>query len=111
MPQSSRRQDDLSIDELLSDDYSWNDTDSDYLSFSEHDASGHGSTSGTASGSASDSCSQSIPVPPFSTPPKLKPVEQVMRDNPGTTVASLRQLTTALARDAILGLLHWLLNV
>jgi hypothetical protein len=67
-----------------------------------HEASGHGSISGTASGSASDSCSQIIPVL-FSTPHKLKTVEQVMRDNPGSIVASLGQLTTVLARDAIFG--------
>ena len=84
MPQSSRRQDDIPIDELLSDEYSWNDTDLDYSTFSEYKASGHGSTSGTASGSASDSCSQIEREYTCSTvfySPKLKPVEQAMRDN------------------------------
>ena len=46
--------------------------------------------------------SKNIPPPPFSTPPKLKSVEQVMSDVPGSDVASLRLLTTALARNAIL---------
>ena len=41
--------------------------------------------------------------PPFNTPPKLLPVEQVMSDYPGNDVASLRRLTTALAREAIFG--------
>ena len=44
-----------------------------------------------------------IQKPPFDTPPKLLPVERVMMDYPGTVVASLRRLTTALARDAIFG--------
>ena len=44
-----------------------------------------------------------IPKPPFHTPPKLRPVEEVMGNNTGTDVASLRQLTTALAREAIFG--------
>ena len=44
-----------------------------------------------------------IQKPPFDTPPKLLPVERVMMDYPGTDVASLRRLTTALARDAIFG--------
>ena len=43
------------------------------------------------------------PPPPFSTPPKLFPVEQVMNDHPGTDVNSLRELAKALARDAIFG--------
>lgn len=44
-----------------------------------------------------------IPPPPFKTPPKLKQVEDVMNDHGGKDVASLRNLTTALARDAIFG--------
>ena len=44
-----------------------------------------------------------IQKPPFDTPPKLLPVERVMMDYPGTDVASLRWLTTALAWDAIFG--------
>jgi hypothetical protein len=40
---------------------------------------------------------------PFSTPPKLKTVEQVMIENSGTDRASLRKLATALAREAIFG--------
>ena len=46
---------------------------------------------------------QGIPQPPFATPPKLKPVEWVMRNNPGTGKAAIRALTIALARDAIFG--------
>ena len=44
-----------------------------------------------------------VPQPTFNTPPKLIPVERVMMDNPGCDVASLRRLTTALAREAIFG--------
>ena len=44
-----------------------------------------------------------IQQPPFSTPPKLLPVERVMMDYPGTDEASLRRLMTALAREAIFG--------
>ena len=40
---------------------------------------------------------------PFSTPPKLKSVEQVLSENSGTDTASLRKLATALAREAIFG--------
>ena len=43
----------------------------------------------------------SIQQPPFSMPPKLLPVERVMMDNPSSDEASLRRLTTALAREAI----------
>ena len=44
-----------------------------------------------------------LPPPPFSTPPKLVPVEEVMKDYPRSDVAPLRRLTTALAREAIFG--------
>jgi len=47
--------------------------------------------------------SNNIPPPPFETPPKLQPVEKIMKDIPGGDVASLRMLTTALAREAIFG--------
>ena len=43
------------------------------------------------------------PPPPFTTLPKIKPIELVMRDNPGKDIAALRTLTTALAREAIFG--------
>jgi len=46
---------------------------------------------------------ESIRPPTFSTPPKLLPVEYVTNNNPGSDLASLRLLTTALARDAIFG--------
>ena len=41
--------------------------------------------------------------PPFKTPPKLRKVEEVMGDHGGTDIVSLRNLTTALAREAIFG--------
>ena len=44
-----------------------------------------------------------IPPPPFVTSPKLQTVEQVMSNYTGNDVASLRLITTALARDAIFG--------
>ena len=44
-----------------------------------------------------------LPPPPFSTPPKLVPVEEVMKDYPGSDVATLQRLTTVLAREAIFG--------
>lgn len=47
--------------------------------------------------------STTIPPPPFKTPPKLKPVEEVMSDRTGSSVAALRSLTTALAKEAIFG--------
>jgi len=53
--------------------------------------------------SVSPSSVEKIPPPPFRTPPKLRPIERVMRDNPGKDVAKLRILTTALAREAIFG--------
>ncbi len=47
---------------------------------------------------------KAIPPPPsFNTPHRLKTVEEVMHNNSGTDLASLRKLTTALARDAIFG--------
>ena len=44
-----------------------------------------------------------IPQPPFSTPPKLLPVERILEENPGKGETQLRQLTTALARDGVFG--------
>ena len=43
------------------------------------------------------------PPPPFNTPPKLRAVQEVMRDYPGTDVNSLRRLATGIAREAIFG--------
>ena len=37
------------------------------------------------------------------TPPRLESAEQVMNNNPGTSMAALRSLAIALARDAIFG--------
>ena len=45
----------------------------------------------------------SLVPPPFSTPPKLLQVDDVMKDYPGNDVFTLRRLATALARDAIFG--------
>ena len=50
-----------------------------------------------------ESVPASLLPPPFSTPPKLLPVDDVMRDYPGNDEFTLRRLTTALARDAIFG--------
>ena len=47
--------------------------------------------------------SSSLVQPPFTTPPKLKSIEEVLADNPGNSVANLRNLALSLARDAIFG--------
>ena len=44
-----------------------------------------------------------LPPPPFRTPPRLVPIEHVMREHTGSDTATLRRLTTALAREAIFG--------
>ena len=54
-------------------------------------------------GGSGESGTQTIPPPPFSTPPKLHTMEHVMNKNPRSDVASLRILTVALGRDAIFG--------
>ena len=41
--------------------------------------------------------------PPFPSPAKLIPVSEVLKEHPGSDVASLRDLTIALARDSIFG--------
>lgn len=51
----------------------------------------------------SPASNSSVVKPPFTTPPKLKPIEQVLADNPGNSVANLRNLALSLARDAIFG--------
>lgn len=114
-------------------EFGWTDEDSDYLTSqslgdsanlrSQWYASAHCSRDASCSGSEAilspspntsssrnvsplpraQASSESIPQPPFSTPPKLRTVEQVMKNNTGTDVASLRKLTTALAREAIFG--------
>ena len=45
----------------------------------------------------------SVQRPPFSTPPKLRPIEEVLGDHPGSSVANLRNLALSLAREAIFG--------
>ena len=47
--------------------------------------------------------SSSLVQPPFTTPPKLKSIEEVLADNPGNSVANLTNLALSLARDAIFG--------
>lgn len=49
----------------------------------------------------------SVPPPHFDTPPKLKGIDQVLKDIPGTDMASLRLLAVSLARDAIFGREQW----
>ena len=44
-----------------------------------------------------------IPPPPFSTPPKLIPVDRILKEYPGKGELQLRSLATVLARDSILG--------
>ena len=44
-----------------------------------------------------------VPPPPFGTPPKLVPVEQVMRDYPGKDLSVLRRMSCALAHWSIFG--------
>ena len=41
--------------------------------------------------------------PPLTTAPKLKPIQQVLAYNPGSSVANLTNLALYLARDAIFG--------
>ena len=80
------------------------DEDSDYVSFQEPESQNELWQQGASSHSTTSSIkNDAIPPPPFNTPPKLKSVEYVMNSNPGTDLASLRKLTTALAREAIFG--------
>ena len=51
----------------------------------------------------SENDSEVILPPPFSTPPKLRTVETVLKDYKGKDVSTLRVLTVALAREAIFG--------
>ena len=90
-------------------DCHWNDSageDSDYLTLTSMEVAYYSSRSDTELPSAVSRervTENNIPPPPFQTPPKLQPVEQVMKNQPGTDTASLRMLTTALAKDAIFG--------
>ena len=68
-----------------------------------HGCTSRGSEASNSDGKQSSVAVNNIPSPPFATPPKLQPVEQVMNNNPGSDIASLRLLTTTLARDAIFG--------
>ena len=42
-------------------------------------------------------------IPAFFTPPKLRPIEEVLGDHPGSSVANLTNLALSLAREAIFG--------
>ena len=44
-----------------------------------------------------------MPPPPFSTPPKLLPTDEVMRHYPGESIETLRKMATALAMQSIFG--------
>ena len=44
-----------------------------------------------------------VPPPPFSTPPKLTPVDRILKEYPGKGKLQLRLLATVLARDIIFG--------
>jgi hypothetical protein len=88
---------------------SWTDPDSDYMSsydndqfsssWETHRATDSGpshtvSRNTTGNRNVSPNPRRTIPPPPFSTPPKLQTVEQVMSKYSGTDVASLLILTT-----------------
>lgn len=66
-------------------------------------SSGASSTLPSPVPSATSTLSTNYPPVPFDTPPKLRSVEEVMRENTGTSEMHLRSLTTALAREAIFG--------
>ena len=119
----------FSLESLTDDLDLWTEDDSDYLSMDPYDRwhqdtretsysggetavlpSSSDPQTATSSGenskkyaSPSTPTSFRIPPMPFSTPPKMKEVEEVMSENSGTDTASLRKLTTALAREAIFG--------
>ena len=90
-------------------DCHWNESageDSDYLTSTSMEASYYSRSEGEQVASAVRNDREratEIHSPPFQTPPKLQPVEQVMKNHTGTDTASLRILTTALAKDAIFG--------
>ena len=55
-------------------------------------------------GASHEESSLDCPSPlPFPSPAKLIPVSEVLKEHPGSDVASLRDLTIALARDSIFG--------
>ena len=41
--------------------------------------------------------------PPFETPPRLVPIEQIIQDYPGRSILQLRALATALAKKGVFG--------
>ena len=75
----------------------WESTSSTVYPSSESESTAISTSESTASNS------KLLQPPPFTTPPKLKPIEQVLADNPGSSVANLRNLALYLARDAIFG--------
>ena len=79
----------------------WQSTSSSIYSSSESETITISTSESTKISPASNS--SLLQPPPFTTPPKLKPIEQVLADNPGSSVANLRNLALCLARDAIFG--------
>ena len=81
----------------------YTDEDSDYASYQEPEHQSESWQRSSSSRNIPSTKKDTIPPPPFDTPPKLKTVEYVMKSFPGKDLASLRRLTTALAREAIFG--------
>lgn len=81
----------------------WQSTSSSAYPSSESENTSISTSDSTTISTVSPTSSSSIVQPPFKTPPKLKLIEQVLTDNPGTSVANLRNLALSLARDAIFG--------
>ena len=88
---------DISTDEDVDILELWESTSSTVYPSSESESTAISTSESTASNS------NLLQPPPFTTPPKLKPIEQVLADNPGSSVANLRNLALCLARDAIFG--------
>ena len=92
---------------FLSDDFDFNwhdstDEDSDYITWDSNTTPRVTANPRSSSGSGCEtfispqpsrrdgpSATAQIPLPPFSTPPKLQPVEKVFNSHPGSDVASL----------------------
>ena len=81
----------------------WQSTSSSAYPSSENDSTSISTSESTSISTISPASNSSLVQPPFTTPPKLKPIEQVLADNPGNSVAKLRNLALSLARDAIFG--------
>ena len=79
----------------------WQSTSSSIYPSSESETITIGASESTKISPASNS--SLLQPPPFTTPPKLKTIQQVLAYNPGSSVANLRNLALCLARDAIFG--------